>query len=59
MSDASCRFFETKVPGNEDVYRYLSTQLDPLGRKLNVFPDGLERLRRIPNPESRIAHLTL
>ena len=59
MCDASCRFFETKVPGNEDVYRYLSTQLDPLGRELNVFPHGPERLRPIPNPESRIAHLAL
>lgn len=59
MCDASCRFFETKSPVNEDIYRYFVTQLDPLGRKLNVFPDGLKRLRRIPNPQSRIAHFTL
>jgi len=54
--------FETKSLTNEVVYRDLSTQLDLLGRKLNVFIDSLERSNRvdhrdIPNPESRLAHL--
>lgn len=54
--------FETKSLTNEVVYRDLSTQLDLLGRKLNVFIDGVERSQRtdrrgISNPESRIAHL--
>ena len=54
--------FETKSLTNEVVYRDLSTQLDLLGRKLNVFIDSVERCHRIdrrgiPNPESRIAHL--
>ena len=54
--------FETGSLTNEDIYRDLSTQLDLLGRKLNVFIDSVERLHRtdrrdIPDPESRIAHL--
>ena len=61
--------FETKSLTNEVVYRDLSTQLDLLGRKLNVFIASVERMPRriasdiseyrrdIPNPESRIAHL--
>jgi four helix bundle protein len=54
--------FETKSLTNEAVYRDLSTQLDLLGRKLNVFIDSVERSHRtdrtdMPNPESRIAHL--
>ncbi len=54
--------FETKSLTNEVVYRDLSTQLDLLGRKLNVFIDSVERSHRvdrrdIPNPESRLAHL--
>ena len=54
--------FETKSLTNEVVYRDLSTQLDLLGRKLNVFIDSMERSHRvdrrdIPNPESRLAHL--
>jgi len=53
---------ETGSLTNEDIYRDLSTQLDLLGRKLNVFIDSVERLHRtdrrdIPDPESRIAHL--
>jgi four helix bundle protein len=54
--------FETGSLTNEDIYRDLSTQLDLLGRKFNVFIDSVERLHRtdrrdIPDPESRIAHL--
>ena len=54
--------FETKSLTNEVVYRDLSTQLDLLGRKMNVFIDSVERSHRIDrrgilNPESRIAHL--
>ena len=54
--------FDTKSLTNEVVYRELSTQLDLLGRKLNVFIDSVERSHRvdhrdIPNPESRLAHL--
>ena len=54
--------FDTKSLTNEVVYRELSTQLDLLGRKLNVFTDSVERSHRvdrrdIPNPESRLAHL--
>jgi hypothetical protein len=53
--------FKTKSLTNEVVYRDLSTQLDLLGRKLNVFIDGVERSHRtdrsdIPNPVPRIAH---
>ncbi len=54
--------FETGSLENEAVYRDLSSQLDLLGRKLNVFIDSVERLHRtnrgdIPNPATRIAHL--
>jgi four helix bundle protein len=54
--------FETGSLTKEVLYRDLSTQLDLLGRKLNVFIDGVERSHRIdgtdiPDPESRIAHL--
>src|SRR5437899_291821 len=54
--------FETKSLTNEVVYRDLSTQLDLLGRKLNVFIASVERSHRtdrkdIPNSESRIVHL--
>ena len=54
--------FDTKSLTNEVVYRELRTQLDLLGRKLNVFIDSVERSHRvdrrdIPNPESRLAHL--
>ena len=54
--------FDTKSLTNEVVYRELSTQLDLIGRKLNVFIDSVERSHRvdrrdIPNPESRLAHL--
>src|SRR2546427_12306382 len=38
--------FETGSLTNEDIYRDLSTQLDLLGRKLNVFIDSVERLHR-------------
>ena len=56
--------FETGSLTNEDIYRDVSTQLDLLGRKLNVFIDSVERLHRtdrrdIPDLESRIAHLAL
>ena len=56
--------FQTGSLTNEDIYRDLSTQLDLLGRKLNVFIDSVERLHRtdrkdIPDLESRIAHLPL
>jgi four helix bundle protein len=54
--------FETGSLTNEVLYRDLSAQLDLLGRKLNVFIDGVERSHRtnrrdIPNPGSRITHL--
>src|SRR5205809_8106745 len=54
--------FETGSLENKTVYRDLSSQLDLLGRKLNVFIDSVERLHRtnrgdIPNPATRIAHL--
>lgn len=54
--------FETKSLANEVVYRDLSTQLDLLGRKLNIFIDSVERSHRIdrgdtPHPASRIPHL--
>ena len=56
--------FETGSLTNEDIYRDLSTQLDLLGRKLNVFIESVERLHRanrrdIPERVSRIAHLAL
>lgn len=54
--------FETGSLTNEVVYRDLSTRLDLLGRKLNVFIGTVEHSHRtdrgdIPDPESRIAHL--
>ncbi len=54
--------FETGSLTTEAVYRDLSTQLDLLGRKLNVFIDSVERLHRtnrrdIPERVSRIVHL--
>jgi four helix bundle protein len=53
--------FETKSLTNEVVYRDLSTQLDLLGRKLNVFIDSVERSHRtnrdISHHTSRIAQL--
>jgi four helix bundle protein len=38
--------FETGSLADEIVYRDLSAQLDLLGRKLNVFIDGVERSHR-------------
>jgi four helix bundle protein len=38
--------FETGSLTDERIYRYLSAQLDLLGRRLNVFIDGVERLHR-------------
>src|SRR5438067_12572316 len=54
--------FETGSLENEAVYRDLSSQLDLLGRKLNVFIDSVERSHRtdhrdISDPATRIAHL--
>ncbi len=54
--------FKTGSLTNEVIYRDLSSQLDPLGRKLNVFIGSVERSHRthhsdISHPESRIAHL--
>ena len=54
--------FETGSLENKTVYRDLSSQLDLLGRKLNVFIGSVERSHRthhsdISHPESRIAHL--
>ena len=51
--------FESGSLTNEAIYRDLSAQLDLLGRKLNVFIEGVERDHRtgrsdIPHPESRI-----
>ena len=52
--------FETKSLTNE-VYRDLSTQLDLLGRKINVFIESVERSHRtnrdVPHHTSRIAQL--
>src|ERR671930_460080 len=39
--------FETGSLTNEPFYRDLATQLDLLGRKLNVFIEGVERSHRI------------
>lgn len=54
--------FETGSLTNESIYRDLSSRLDLLGRKLNVFIEGVERSHRtersgISDPASRIAHL--
>ena len=53
--------FETGSLTNEPFYRDLAAQLDLLGRKLNVFVEGVEREHRptasdIPHPASRIPH---
>ena len=54
--------FETRSLTSESLYRDLQAQLDLLGRKLNVFIEGVERehradpASRIPHPEPRIAH---
>src|SRR6266540_3601790 len=53
--------FETGSLTNEPLYRDLEVQLDLLGRKLNVFIEGVEREHRpmasdIPHPASRIPH---
>src|SRR2546421_8664001 len=47
--------FETESLTNEVTYRDLQAQLDLLGRKLNVFIEGVEREHRAA-PTSRIAH---
>jgi four helix bundle protein len=47
--------FETGSLKNETVYRDLQAQLDLLGRKLNVFIEGVER-EHISHPASRIPH---
>jgi len=53
--------FETGSLTNERIYRDLQGQLDLLGRKLNVFIDGVEREHRTPisRPVSRISHPAL
>ncbi len=53
--------FETGSLSNEPLYRDLAAQLDLLGRKLNVFIEGVDREHRptpsnIPHPASRIPH---
>ena len=54
--------FETGSLTNEAIYRELQARLDLLGRKLNVFIEGVERehishpATRIPHPASRIPH---
>src|SRR2546421_6949557 len=47
--------FESGSLTNEAIYRDLQAQLDLLGRKLNVFIEGVEREHRAA-PTSRIAH---
>src|SRR5947209_13629537 len=53
--------FESGSLTNEAIYRDLQAQLDLLGRKLNVFIEGVEREHishpapRIPDPASRPA----
>jgi len=47
--------FETGSLMNETTFRDLQAQLDLLGRKLNVFIEGVER-EHIPHPASRIPH---
>lgn len=46
--------FETGSLTNEATYRNLQAQLDLLGRKLNIFIDGVDR-EHISHPASRIA----
>jgi len=41
---------------NRATFNDLSAQLDLLGRKLNVFIDGVEREHRTDHPASRIPH---
>ena len=53
--------FETGSLANEALYRDLNAQLDLLGRKLNVFIQGVEREHRPgrcdnPQPATRIPH---
>ena len=50
--------FESGSLTNEAIYRDLQAQLDLLGRKLNVFIEGVEREHRtdIPHPASAISH---
>src|SRR5438105_12272654 len=53
--------FETGSLTNEVLYRDLTAQLDVLGRKLNVFIEGVEREHRtdrsdIPHRVTRIPH---
>ena len=50
--------FETESPTNEIIYRNLAAQLDLLGRKLNVFIEGVERDHRteISTRACQIAH---
>lgn len=53
--------FETGSLTNEPLHRDLASQLDLLGRKLNVFIEGVEREHRpmasgIPHRQSRIPH---
>ena|SRR5215212_3247156 len=50
--------FDTRSLTNEQIYRDLQGQLDLLGRKLNVFIEGVEREHRTPisHPASRISH---
>src|SRR5437870_2814213 len=43
--------FETRSLTNEVIYRDLQAQLDLLGRKLNVFIEGVER-EHLPHPAS-------
>ena len=55
--------FETGSLSNETTYREIGSQLDLLGRKLNVFIEGVEREHRtirenISNPESPISYLS-
>src|SRR5438105_15421143 len=47
--------FETGSLTNEVTYRDLRAQLDLIGRKLNVFIEGVER-EHISHPASRIPH---
>jgi four helix bundle protein len=46
--------FETGSLTDETIFRDLEGQLDLLGRKLNVFIEGMER-EHIPHPASRIS----
>jgi four helix bundle protein len=47
--------FETGSLTNEKIYRDLQAQLDLLGRKLNVFIEGVER-EHVSHPATRTAH---